>query len=191
MALALTSPPPLEPVMLAEAKAHLRVDASNEDILISSLIVTSRLHIEAALDLALIDQSWVLQLDKWPRGCEVEIPISPLKAVVSVRVKDSAGVLQTVPATAYLVDLVSRPARIVFNGAPRPDPGVRAGGIEIAFTAGFGATGAQTPAPLRHAILQLVAHWYEHRSAVEIGAPELRIPDQISDLIAPFRKIRL
>jgi uncharacterized phiE125 gp8 family phage protein len=70
-------------------------------------------------------------------------------------------------------------------------PGVRAGGIEIDFTAGFGASSASVPAPLKHALLLLTAHWYEHRDPVEIGSPAARIPDAVSDLIQPFRKIRL
>jgi hypothetical protein len=49
MALVLTAGPAVEPVTLAEARAHLRVDGSAEDTLISSLIITSRLHVEAAL----------------------------------------------------------------------------------------------------------------------------------------------
>ncbi len=191
MALVLTSAPLIEPVSLDEAKAHLRIDGNAEDILVSSLILTSRLHIEAALDLALIDQAWTLQLDRWPRTSDVEIPLSPLQSVNGVGVRNAAGELVPVPATSYLTDMASRPPRIVFNGAVRPDPGVAAAGIEIAFSAGFGSTAASVPAPLRHAVLMLVSHWYEHRDAAETGSLQTRIPDVISDLIAPFRKIRL
>lgn len=191
MALVLTSAPLAEPVTLDEAKAHLRVDGANEDVLIASLILTSRLQVEAALDLALIDQSWTLQLDHWPARGDVEIPLSPLKAVGPVRVKDAAGTLMTVAPTSYLTDLVSRPPRIVFNGGALPQPGSKAAGIEIAFTAGFGETGASVPAPLKHAVLLLIAHWYECRATSGVGALDTRIPQQISDLIAPFRKIRL
>jgi uncharacterized phiE125 gp8 family phage protein len=47
------------------------------------------------------------------------------------------------------------------------------------------------PAPLKHAILLLAAHWYEHRDPNEIGAEGARIPDAVSSLINPFRTIRL
>lgn len=78
MSLVLTSGPALEPVTLAEAKAHLRVDHNHEDSLIQSLIITSRLHIEAALGLALITQSWAYFLDRWPKAPRITDHDSPL-----------------------------------------------------------------------------------------------------------------
>ena len=191
MALVMTSGPATEPVTVTEAKAHMRTDGAVEDVLIASLILTSRLHVEAALGFALINQSWTLILDRWPPGTEVEIPLAPLQAISAVKVKNTAGVATAVAPTNYLVDLASKPPRLVWNNAARPDPGIPAAGIEIDFTAGFGASAATVPAPLKHAVLMLTAHWYEHRDANEIGSSAARIPDAISDLIQPFRKIRL
>ena len=191
MALVLTSGPAIEPVTVTEAKAHLRVDGTAEDVLISSLILTSRLHLEASLDLALITQSWTLVMDRWARGSDIEIPMSPLLSINAVRVKKADGSFTVVPATSYVVDIASRPARLVWNATVKPDPGVPANGIEIDFTAGFGATANLVPAPLRHALLLLTAHWYEHRDPTEIGSQSARVPAAISDLIQPFRKIRL
>lgn len=191
MALVMTSGPAGEPVTLQEAKAHLRIDHASEDVLISSLILTSRLHIESALDLALIDQTWTLQLDAWPGGGNLDIPLSPLKAVSAVRVKNADGGTITIAPQSYIVDAASRPPRIVFEPGSQPRAGVRAAGIEVVFTAGFGAEPSHVPAPLRHAILMLVAHWYDNRDVPEAGSPAARIPEQIGDLIAPFRKIRL
>lgn len=191
MALVLTSGPAIEPVTVTEAKAHLRVDGTAEDVLISSLILTSRLHLEASLDLALITQSWTLVMDRWARGSDIEIPMSPLLSINAVRVKKADGSFTVVPATSYVVDIASRPARLVWNATVKPDPGVPANGIEIDFTAGFGATANLVPAPLRHALLLLTAHWYEYRDPIEIGSQSARVPAAISDLIQPFRKIRL
>ena len=67
MTLVITSGP-ARARQLAEAKAHMRIDARAEDALIASLIVTSRLHIEAALGLALLSQTWSYFVDAWPRA---------------------------------------------------------------------------------------------------------------------------
>ena len=53
MALVMTSPPVCEPVTVDEAKTHLRVDGTHEDVLVSSLSLTSRLQIETSLSVAL------------------------------------------------------------------------------------------------------------------------------------------
>lgn len=191
MPLVMTSRPAVEPVTVADAKAHMRIDQDDEDVLIASLVLTSRLHIEAALSLALITQSWTFTLDRWPHGPIVELPLAPLRSIESVRVRDASGHATTVPDTAYLIDMVSRPPRVVWNNAARPVPGIAASGIEINFTAGFGEDAASVPAPLKHAILMLTAHWYEHRDPDEIGSSGARIPDAVSNLINPFRTIRL
>lgn len=191
MALVLTSGPLVEPVTVSEAKAHLRIDASSEDVLLASLLLTSRLHIEAALGLALINQTWMLVLDRWPADGTVEIPIAPLQAISVVRVRDAAGAATAIAPTSYLIDIASKPPRLVWNAIAPPAPGRFANGIEIDVSVGFGATAASVPAPLKHAILMLTAHWYEHRDPVEIGSPAARIPDAVSDLIQPFRKFRL
>ena len=54
MPLILASGPSAEPISLAEAKAHCRVDGDVEDTLIASLVLAARLHIERCLDVALI-----------------------------------------------------------------------------------------------------------------------------------------
>ncbi|SFV31857.1 head-tail connector protein [Hyphomicrobium facile] len=191
MSLVMTAPPAVEPVTVADAKAHMRIDGNDEDVLIASLLLTSRLHIEVALSLALITQSWTLTLNRWPGSRDVELPLTPLRSIDEVRVKNAAGVANVVPAESYLVDLSSRPALLVWNNTARPEPQVPAGGIEIDMTAGFGSTGESVPAPLKHAMLMLTAHWYEHRDPEEIGSDAARIPEAVSALINPFRTIRL
>jgi uncharacterized phiE125 gp8 family phage protein len=191
MSLVMTNPPAAEPVAVADVKAHLRIDGSDEDVLIGSLLLTSRLHIETALSLAMITQSWTLRLDAWPPGRDVALPLTPLRAIDEVRVKDASGTAHVVPPESYLIDIASRPARLVWNNVAPPLPEPPADGIEIDMTAGFGADATSVPAPLKHAILMLAAHWYEHRDPGEIGMNGTRIPDAVSNLINPFRTIRL
>jgi uncharacterized phiE125 gp8 family phage protein len=190
MGLVLTSAPASEPVTVAEAKAHLRVDGSAEDALIASLILTSRLHVETAIGLALITQEWRLTLDGWPEARDVALPLRPLQAVDAVRVLGAAGDAATIAPSQYLVDVASVPPRLVRRGA-FPVPGVPVGGIEIVFTAGYGDAADDIPAPIRQALLLLVAHWHEHRDPLEIGSAEIVVPPAVSQLLQPYRVIRL
>jgi uncharacterized phiE125 gp8 family phage protein len=190
MTLTLIAGPAVEPITVAEAKAHLRIDGTAEDLLIASLILTSRLHIEAAVGLALITQSWQLQLDAWPPGNAVSLPLHPVRAVTAVSTTEADGRVATMLPSATLLD-PGPPARLVRIMAAWPQPGAAANGIAITFTAGFGPLPSDVPAPIRQALLLLTAHWYEHRDPAEIGAPETAIPAAVSTLLSPYRRPRL
>lgn len=192
MALVMTSGPALEPVSLSEAKAHLRVDSTDEDTLISSLIITSRLHIEASLGLALISQSWSLFLDDWPDGSTVRLPMRPLQTVSAVRLYAEDESITTLPANSYYVDAKGVPARIArLGGLGWPRPQRSTNGIEIAFTAGYGSLASDVPEPIRHALLLLIAHWYERREPFEVGGSAVAIPKMVSELLMPYRERRI
>lgn len=192
MPLILTAGPTVEPVALADAKAHLRIDGTAEDTLIASLVVTSRLHVEAAMGFALITQSWSCFLDTWPPGPAVKLPMRPVQSIAAVRLYDENAVVTTLAPETYFLDGAGAPARLVRQGAlVWPQPGRVANGIEVAFTAGYGDAAADVPAPIRQAILLLVAHWYDNRSPLEIGALAKPAPDMVSELLAPYRTMRL
>lgn len=192
MALVLTSGPAAEPVSLADAKAHLRVDGSDEDDLITGLITAARRHLERSLGRALITQSWFLFLDGWPGGFVVELPIAPLQTIDSVTTFAADDTGTVFAADNYFVDATSEPPRLVLRGAQTwPKPGRRANGIEIALTAGYGATSADVPQPLLQALLLLVAHWYEHREPVVLDDTPHAVPATVAGLLAPYRMRRL
>lgn len=187
MALVLTSGPVLEPVTVAEAKAHLRIDGTAEDTLIASLILTSRLHVEAALGLALITQSWRMLLDRWPLHKDIELPLRPLQTVDEVRVWPEVGPAAVVDEDDYLVDAASVPPRLVRTGVVWRQPGRAANGIEIDLTVGYGTATSDVPEPIRQALLLLVSHWYERRDPIEVGAPQTMVPSPVSHLLEPYR----
>ena len=62
----LITSPNVEPLSLAEAKLHLRVDTNDEDTLISSLIVSARMAAENICRRALVTQSWRVVIDQFP-----------------------------------------------------------------------------------------------------------------------------
>lgn len=192
MSAILETGPALEPVSLAEAKAHLRLDAADEDMLLASLITAARMHVEVLTGQVLITQSWRLYFDAWPDKTRVEIPIAPLQAISSVTVYDAEGVGAVLPSASWLADVVSNPGRLVRNGSALwPDPGQCANGIEILLTAGHGDAAEDVPQTLRQAILLLAAHWFETREPVALGRQTIEAPHSVAALLAPMRRVKL
>src|SRR4029079_15510482 len=123
---------------LTEAKAHLRIDASDEDVLLAWLIGAARIFVERTLSLTLITQSWSLYLDGWPRGGALAMPLHPIQEVVAVNVYGPDNLTVEVSDASYTVDTISEPARLSLSaGAGQLEPARRLNAFEIAFTAGF------------------------------------------------------
>ncbi len=179
----LVTGPVSEPVDLADAKLHLRVDGIDEDVLIEGYISAARLSIEAYAGLALLDQSWDLVLDSWP-GPVVDFNMGPITSILSVSVDGKA----LSPDTYNLAPGLN--ARLVrTEGAAWPRPKSLAAGIAVRFASGFGANGSDVPRDLRHALLMTVAHWYENRELAPDTSDQLTPP--VRRLLAPYRKLRL
>jgi uncharacterized phiE125 gp8 family phage protein len=185
----LTTPPAVEPVSLAEAKAHLRVGHADEDALISTLITAARWHIEAATGLRLISQGWSVFADDWPEDGLLELPLFPVIAINDLKVYGEDDVAAVIDPAHYLADRASRPPRLMLRpGRSRPRPGRRLNGIEILLTAGFGTAVADVPMPLREAMLKLIAHWYAHRGDDD-GTRHM--PPSVNALLGAYREVRL
>ncbi len=170
--LKLVTPPPIEPITLADAKAHLRVSSTDEDALITSLIVAARAMTEAATKRALIRQTWDWTLDRFPAWFEVPLP--PLQSVLAINYLDTANTPQVVDPTTYIVDANLDQGRINLNYArvwPWSFPVINA--VTVRFVAGYPSDGgspedltANVPPMLKHAMKMVVGHLYENRELV-------------------------
>lgn len=201
--LKLFTAPSVEPVDLDTAKLHVRQDSTADDALITALIVAARQHVEQDCNLALITQVWDLYLDyfpgnnpawdpyNWdPRALDIEIPLSPIQTVDSVTSYNDAGAPTVFASSNYFADTVSAPPRIALSAASSgwPTDLRPINGAVIRFTAGYGAAAAAVPAPLKQAMLLLIAHWYENREQViTSGAQALSVPFGYAELIANYR----
>jgi uncharacterized phiE125 gp8 family phage protein len=191
MALILTVVPAAEPISLAEAKAHLRIDSSDEDTLLSALILAARMFVEKTLGLALITQGWSYFLDFWPHRSCVTLPISPVQSVSALTVHDANGGSAGLAASDYAIDVLSQPARLVLKGASPSVVARELNAFEIAFTAGYGDEASDVPAPIRHALTLLVAHWFERREPVVLGLGAQEVPATVAGLLLPYRRVKL
>jgi len=172
--LTIVTAPALEPVTAAEAKLHCRIDAAEhaEDTYVGTLITAARQYAETFTRRALVQQTWKYQLDEFPADDEpIQIPLPPLSSVSWVKYYDSAGTYTTLSDSSYVVDIDVEPGRIgLASGCSWPDVYDQVGALEIQFVAGYGSASASVPAAIRQAMLLLIAHWYEHREEVVIGA---------------------
>lgn len=184
-ALRLVVPPATEPVTLEEAKPHLRVDGTEEDSLISALIVAARQKAEEYTRRAFITQTWELALDS---ACGVlYLPRPPVQAVEAVTL-DGEGVA---PENYALVGPEALHVKV-------PLYAVNPGGVVIRYKTGYGDAASDVPQAIRQAILMLVAHMYEAR---EGQAPQVEyevqaragadIPPTVAALLRPYRVMQL
>lgn len=179
MRLKMKTAPAAEPVTLEVAKNHLRVDTSDDDTLISSLITTARDLGERETRRAFITQTWQMYLDI--ATGEIEIPKPPLQQVIDIKVIDDAGNESVVSSTLYDVDWSENsPGRVKLkSGCSWPDHRGFASFI-IEFKAGYGDAAADVPEALKQGILQLLSHLYDNRGAD-------KIPEGIKALFWPFK----
>ncbi len=186
MSLTLITSPATEPVTLAEAKAHLKVDTTDDDALLTSLIVAARTRAEWHSGRAFVTQSWTLWLDAWPQDGLIEIPLPPLQSVTQVATYALDDAMSVLAPSLYQVDLASTPARLALKGMFPPLANLRAvNAVAIAFTAGYGGANS-VPQPIKQAILQIVADLYAHRGdEAQIVSPAAEA------LLAPYRIFKL
>jgi uncharacterized phiE125 gp8 family phage protein len=181
------TPPAVEPVTVAEAKAHLRVDISDDDSYISTLITAAREWCEQYLDRTLINTQWTMRLDSFPY--EIELPRPPIATsgtatTVSLTYTLGDDSTATLSTTAYRVDRSSTPGVVrQLRAGTWPANLDDYNAVAVTWWAGYGASGASVPAAIRHAILMLVGHWYESRSSVLTGSISKEIEFGVKSLL--------
>lgn len=161
--------PAVEPVTLAEAKHHCRVDSTADDAYLTSLITTVRAYVETYCDMTLAGPvQYSMKLDTFP--AEIRVPKPPMvrsgtATAVTVTYKMNAtGEEATLPATDYRVDREAVPGTIrpPYSGS-WPSHLADYGAITVQWWAG-----SPQPDPrLRAAMLMIIDHLYRQRSAVE------------------------
>ena len=163
----------VEPLTLAEAKLHLRVDGNTEDALITALITATRQAAEFRCQRTLLQTTWELTQDAFTDALRLQYP--RLMAVESVKYLDTAGVLQTLANTEYLVDADSEPGYVVPSGNGWPGTFNQINAVKVRYTAGYGTTADKVPQPIKQWMLLHIGHYYRNREA-SVGAGMQSLP---------------
>lgn len=173
MSLYIVTPPNMEPVSLAEARAHCKLDVTDDDALLAGYIMASREMLEHEIQRALIARTYEYTLDEFPSGDDaIELPMGPIPAsgamsVTSVKYTDSADVEQTVSGSAYTVDAYSNVPRVQpVAGWPTPKQAINA--VRVRYVSGH-PDASLIPANLKTWILLQVEHFNANRASTAAG----------------------
>lgn len=183
-----TTQPVSEPVTLAEAQLHLRLDlfgsppSHPDDALVQTLISAAREAAENYTGVTIAQASYEVKSDIV--NDQLSLQTYPVTAIASVTYEDGDGATQTVDPSDYSLDNFQRPARLIFTGNV-PDRK-----MTVKFTAGY--TDGQspnpfpTPAGVKAAILLMLGNLYENRESVATNQSFER-PQSATYLLTPHR----
>ncbi|MFC0245234.1 phage head-tail connector protein [Falsochrobactrum ovis] len=188
MAMFLVTPPALEPVTIADARAFLKISTDSEDEILGRLLKTARELVEAETGLAFIDQTWRLRVDRWPRSGRVALFKYPVKSIVSVVAYMPDGTAVNFQPEDFLLQHGRRPQRVYM---PQYQDARSVIGLEIDFEAGFGESGAEMPDTLKHAVLSLTAHLFETRAVAPIPGASTTFPPLIDRMVDSWRRVSI
>ena len=180
----LVTAPQSEPITVAQASDHVRVDSAADQDYLASLIPVARQYVEDITGKVAVQATYKAVADSWESfgGQTLMLMRSPLVSVTSIKYYAAGAIAQTTLSanTDYTVCTATEPGMIhIVNSLPslasRPDA------VEIVFVAG-NTRAEQSPPALRHAIKMMCAHLYEER--VPASATELKeIPHGLHALI--------
>lgn len=163
-----TVQPSIDPITLTEAKAQARLTHGDEDPLLLSFVRTATDEAERYLGYGLLTQTIRLAGDEWPS--RIWLPQAlVLQSVTSVEYYDTAGTLQTLGTSQYIVDDTTRPASIVPAVAtvwPTLQVGRDAWRWRVTYVVGWSKR-TDIPPSIRHGIKLLVTHLDANRDGTE------------------------
>jgi len=167
--------PASEPVSLAELKLSQRVDGTEEDALLTALIVAARQHCEARIRRSVVATNWRLTLSAFPaHGGAINLPMPPTASVSTVKYRDDAGALITMPEADYIVIDLGDMTLIEPASGYWPTTKASAGAVLIEYVSGY----AVCPESIRRWIILAAGDMYANR---ERSTERATLPAQFAD----------
>lgn len=182
-----------EALPLAEFRDHLRLgtgfaDVGAEDVALEAYLRAAIAAIEGRTSKVLLSRDFLLALDDWRGDAAQPLPVSPVSIVGGVTMIARDETRDVVDPSRY--QLVRDMARPRLASATGLLPGIPVGGrVEIAFTAGFGASWSEVPVDLAQAVFLLASQYFEqrHDNVGDAGA----MPFGVMALIERWRTVRV
>lgn len=183
------TPPASEPLTVEQAKEHLRLDTNDEDAGVERRTRSARTQAENFMRRGILTQTLKYTQDYF--SDEIQLPrAAPLQSVTTVQYYDTTGALVTLASSVYLVDDVSRPARI--RRAPNQSwPALQACrpmAVVITYKVGW-TDPTLIPADIIDAICLLLGdrHEFRENTIAGSGVALTELPNGADALLMPYR----
>ena len=170
------TPVATEPLTLANAKAHLRVDVTDDDTLITSLITVAREEAEHLTGQSLATQTLQLRASTFD---DLVLQRGPVQSVSWVKYQDASNAQQTLSGSVYYLDSSgAEPVIRLAYGQSWPTIYEQEGGVLVQYVAGF----TDCPLPVIQWMKLRIGTLYEVReSASERPAIDMHWVDRLLD----------
>lgn len=166
-----TIAPAVPLLVLAESKAHMRVETADYDTRITDLIAGVSDFLEGYdgyMGRALISQTWALRRPAFPCCAHIDLPLPDLTSAVITYV-DAAGVVQTLAASAYHL-LDGRRSRLQLkDGQTWPATATHPRAVTVSFVCGYGETPDSVPRSIIAAAQRMVQIQYDRVPGEELS----------------------
>jgi uncharacterized phiE125 gp8 family phage protein len=183
----LLKPPLVSPISLVEMKAWLKINYSEEDDIINSLIASATTYVETKTRLALITRTYQCEGIINPRRPIISLPVAPVLNMSSVSLSVGSEIIAPDQYSFGMDGSIYNPIlRFDLQQHSYLTANIN---FSLTLSAGFGDDATLIPEPLRLAIKRLSAFHYSQRGdQQEINMQEMTI---ITSLLAPYQRLKL
>lgn len=185
-------------VATSDLKDWSRVDLSDDDTLIAGLQTAAVKYVENVTKLRMLRTTLTVRYNMVPTWDSLALPFGPFyygsASDLTVSYTDSDGASQTFAASNYVVPASGTliPRLGLKQGKEWPTLADQDGAVVVEYKAGIGVaspiTGIEVE-PLKLAVKMLVAHWYEHREAVDPVKMQI-VPHGVDRILAQYQTQR-
>lgn len=157
------------PITAADLKAHLNIDASDDDTIMEGFINAAVKRWESDTNSPVMQSVWEVVYNHWPADGFV-LPLGPMVSIDSIKYLDADGAEQTQTASTYTLMKQGMAPRVMLNmGQSAPVIANRENAVTLTVTAGYAVDNsadelAKIPADIVVALKILAAHFYENRN---------------------------
>lgn len=174
-----------EPITVEEARAQCRIDGTEEDADLFSMITEARRDCENRLgDKSLINATCIDHFDRF--AGKMELHYSPVASTTHVKYYDTNGTLKTLSSDTYELGVINGIGviRLQYNQDWPSDVRDHPDSVVVTYTAGYGTAVSNVPAMIRRWIKARVGWLYGNRDGEEY-------PWVFDTVLDPYRTSRV